>query len=478
MKKITLCFLILFQFSICAFSQKASVKWGDIISDEKQTKFNILGEDENSIYIFRFQHDHKDISIPFLVIVNKKSLEITKSKELQFPVPEDGDLHLHNVFFLKDKFVMFVSLTNTKNKTDRALAYEVSKNGDVNSKYTVVLEKENAPKDGTNFRFVITPDSTRFVAIANVYNNYKAAAFDKDMNGLWAGEFTLTAEKKSEDIWERGLETDMNANLFVFYIGSGTNTMLFSYNGKDKEVKRFDIIPTSKTECIFQNTGRFIHDEDGLLAYVNLYGNKTHEDAYGVAIVKYADGNIQTLYKPFSTKLRTAFMSDSKAAKPGEEVGYIVLDDVIENFDKSFDVIIHEFAPRVFNAAAATMYDKNWNEVWSAPVAIRYTKLDEYFWFANMITKNELCFLFIDHRNNVDNLDSRSSRWLADLDHGVSVLARISLKDGSIKKEPLFTSNELETYLMPYKCVQSGSNSMLLFGKKKSEIRFGKLTIE
>src|SRR5436853_6600353 len=85
-------------FTICLLplhlivnAQTPKVKWGATVSDEKDTKFNIIGEDENSVYVMRFQHDHRNYSVPFFVVLNRNTLQETKSVEMQIPVPDDGD---------------------------------------------------------------------------------------------------------------------------------------------------------------------------------------------------------------------------------------------------------------------------------------------------------------------------------------------------------------------------------------------------
>ncbi len=483
--RIILCSFFLLQ-SVCSlFAQEPKVKWGATISDEKQTKFNIIGADKNAVYVLRFQHDRHNMSVPFFVSLDRNTLQVIKSVEMQIPIPDDGNASMREVYFLKDKFVLMIILTNRKSKQDAALAYVMDKNGAISSNYKMILEVPEARSGNSlDYRFLISPDSTRFMAA--IYDNskghnYKAAAFDSDLNGIWAADISLDPEIQKRSIAPMAYAMDINNNFFIMVKASSKaiysnelGNILCVYKSKEKLMKTYDILPPDKLQAY--ETGRFLSDVDGRTWFTGMYGEKD-TDAKGVAIASFKDGKFETAFKPFSDRFRSAFMGDSKAAKGGT-VDFLVIDEVIPNKDQSFEVVLHKYAPRVCVAAAAIKFDKNLNEAWSAPLPFYYWQGGEYYTWASMVTDKELCFFHNDHKKNIDIIDPRKASGLNGLGDAVGVITRVNLNDGSVKKQLLFNKENIETYLIPGKCYQSGEKEMLLFAKRKADVNFGKVTLD
>jgi hypothetical protein len=483
--RIVLCSIFMLLSYCMVNAQTARVKWGATISDEKQTKFNIIGEDEKSVYVLRFQHDRRNMSIPFFVILDRKTLQETKSVAMEIPIPDDGDASMNEVYFLKDRFVIMITLTNRKSKQDAALAYLMDKTGKISPNFKVVLENKEAPRNEfLRYYFLISPDSTRFMAVIydNVKSNhmYNVAVFDSDLNSLWKTEFSLNEAVKAKSIAPISLTMDMNADLFIMVKASSKNiysnelgNKLVIYKNKEKQIRLYDVLPPDKLQAY--EMGQFLSDIDGNTWFTGMYGEKD-TDAKGVAIASYnKEGKFQAAYKPFSNKFRTAFMSDSKAAK-GEPVDFLVIDYVLLNKDKSFVVTMHKYAPRAFVAAAAIKFDKDMNEAWSAPLPIYFWMVDAFFTYAPLLTDKEVCFVYNDHKKNIDTVDPRESNGLNDLDNAICVITRVDLETGTVKKNAL--SGTEDTYLMPAKCYQASEKEMLLFAKRKANVNFGKLTLD
>jgi hypothetical protein len=462
-----------------AVAQNAYVKWGATVSDEKQTKFNIIGEDEKSVYVLRFQHDKRDMSIPFFVALDRKTMQVTKEVAMQIPVPDDGDAAMNDVYYLQDKFAIMVTLTNRKSKMDAALAYIMDKDGKINSNYKIIMETKEAKNGYYNrTRFLISPDTTRFMATSFSSNDgvYNAAAFDSDLKEIWKSEIRLQDLLKMKYVSPTTIEMDMNADLNIilkaspkaFYSNLPASKWVV-YQGKEKQLKVYDILPPPK--LMVYETGQFICQKNGNSLFVGMYGEKD-TDAKGAALASYKGGKFETGFKTFSDKFRSAFMSDAKAAKGGP-VDYLTIDYVIPNPDNSFEVTMHKYAPRAFVSAVAIKFDKDLNEVWSAPLPIYFWRIDEYFSYIPMLTDKEICFIHNDHKKNAQITDPREASGLNDLDNSICVITRVNLSTGNVKKDVLPSTED--TYLMPVKCYQSNPKELLLFAKRKANVNFGKL---
>jgi hypothetical protein len=465
------------------YAQAIKVKWGATVSDEKQTKFNIIGADESSVYVLRFQHDKRNMSIPFFVVLDRNTLRETKSVPMQIPVPDDGDAAMNEVYYLQDHFAIMITMTNRKSKLDAAIAYLMDKSGNISPNYKMVLEVKKAKQGNpeNRFQFLISPDSTRFMsALYNVDEHYiTAAAFDGQLQKLWEANAELGKEIKMRNIVPMAYSMDMDANLLVMlkasskaiYSNELDNTLVV-FDGKSKTLKTYAVTPPDKQKAY--ETGQFLSDENGHTWFTGMYGEKD-TDAKGIAIASYKAGNFRTAFKPFSDKFRTAFMSDSKAAKGGP-VDYITIDYVLQNKDNSFIVTMHKYAPRSFVAAAAIKFDHNMNEQWSAPLPIYFWFADQYYSYAPMVTANEVCFIHNDHKKNKEIVDPRECTGLNDLDNSICVLTRVNLATGTVKKDVLPATEE--TNLIPVRCYQSSEKEMFLFAKRKANVNFGKLTLE
>jgi len=86
--KLMLCGMLILAGTNLLFAQKFHVKWGATVSDEKQTKFNIIGADQDAVYVLRFQHAHGRTSVPFFVVLNKITMQELTSVEMQIPIPD------------------------------------------------------------------------------------------------------------------------------------------------------------------------------------------------------------------------------------------------------------------------------------------------------------------------------------------------------------------------------------------------------
>jgi hypothetical protein len=478
-------FLLIISFS--SYSQKPTVKWGDVITDEKQTEFRIIGQDEQYNYILRFQLVRTNRQAPFLVKVDRNTLQVAKSVELRFNVPDDGDLRFEDVFYIRDRFIVFLSLTGRKSKMDAGLAYELNKDGQMNSNYKIILEA----KEGINtefrpkWRFLMTPDSARFIAAAYLpygENQYNAGAYEANLSPIWKTEFNLKTNVERSHFITTAIGTDMDANLYVMAkpsnklmaIGEPTSTV-YVYNAKSKNLKHFDITPEEKGMTISSDQGRFISSTDGHVLYIGLYG-KTREST-GTIIINCTPEKMAPKFKPFSEKFRSAFMPDAKAVQ-GKSISMLQLDTVILNNDNSFDLICYMIPLDAMEGAVVTKFDKTFNEVWSVPVPASARLGPNYSSLMEMTSNDQLYILFNDLAKNANVLDPRLAKKVQLMSDAVSVIVTIDLKNGSITKQPLFDSGNITTILMPVKCKQSGPNEMLLFAKKKANVNFGILTLE
>ena len=401
---------------------------------------------------------------------------------MQIPVPDDGEATMRDVYYLQDHFAIMITLSKRKSKLDAVLAYLMDKNGTIGSNYKMVLETKEASYGYDNhYYFTISPDSTRFITCArNIkFGYYAVAAFSGNLEKLWEREISEKADLKTGYTSFIHECMDMDGNLLLMVKGtakafgaSQLDNMLVVINGKENKVQTYIVHPPDKLQAY--ETGQFISDKSGHTWFCGMYGEKD-TDAKGIAIASYKDGKFQTYFKTFSDRFRSAFMSDNKAAKGGT-VDFLTIDYVLQNKDNSFELALHKYAPRAFVAAAAIKFDNNMNEVWSAPLPIYFWMVDEYFSYAPLVTDKEVCFIYNDNKHNKDIIDPRECSGLKDLDNAICVITRVNLKDGSVKKDLLPSSED--TYLMPVKCYQSNTNELLLFAKRKGQVNFGKLVLE
>ena len=481
-RKVSAFILLILAISFSSDAQKTKVKWGAKVSDEKETKFNIIGVDDNSVYILRFQHDKRNYSIPYFVILDKKTMEVSSSKEMQVPVPEEGDARIHNVYYLKDHFILMISVTNSKTKKDIAIAYHMSKKGEIDSNYKIVLET-TAPERGLylDYNFMLTPDSSKFLAVVESDDIYLAASFDPALNGLWTGSFNGKTVSNTKYVHTLRYATDMNNDLFILAKASSKGAVsnqqenkLFVYKHQEKKAYSYDLQPPGK-DIAYEN-GDILCDVNGGVRVVSFYGEKD-TDAKGYLLSSYADGKVKTTASLFSPRFYAAFMSDSKSEKATKE-DFLQIDYVVMNKDQSFEVVMHKYAPRVFVAAVVTKFDKDFKEAWSAPLPVYYWYDGDYYTYTPMLTDHEICFLHNDHKKNMDTVDPRESTGLTGMADAVSVLTRVDLQTGKVTKQKLFEANELGTHVMPRKCYQADEHEMYLFAKRGSNVNFGKLTVE
>jgi hypothetical protein len=96
---------------------------------------------------------------------------------------------------------------------------------------------------------------------------------------------------------------------------------------------------------------------------------------------------------------------------------------------------------------------------------------------AKIAIQNKLCFLFNDNKKNLDIAKASDCKTMHNLDDAICVLVSLS-DNGHQSKEQLFSNEDVSAFVIPTKCLQISENELVLFAKYKSEVRFGKLTID
>lgn len=490
------CMALLLLITGTALAQKPTVKFGASISDEKETRFRILGEDESNIYLMRFQRGRRGSVVPFFVKMERKTMKILNSTEMEFSIPGDGELHFYDIYYMKDRFVAMMTLTKRKNKKVAMLAYTIDKEGKMGTNNKILLEIRD-PRDieinTQYFKLLLTPDSTRFVALA--YMDYKldeflAAAFDDQLNQIWNADINFKVGEEGKSLNFINTAVNNNTDLFVSAImaiprfGKDEDEYrIYTYDHKSNKVSAFPFyVPGKDKKMQVSNYGsKFVPDALGRMLYASTYHEKDASmQQEGVCVIDCYLDHINAELHPFSVKFRSAFMPDAKAEAGKQVAFYISVDDIIINPDKSFIVIYCAQKEGGYDMAMAIKFDEYLKEIWTTtvPVKVRmWTTPREYDTMFLMSTDEEIYFLYNDNSKNYGTIDPKETIMSGSLREGGPVVIIMNVKDGKLKKQPLFGAEVTGTYVMPSRCMQSGSKEILMLAKRGAEFNIGRVTL-
>lgn len=188
----TILLLAVTAISLCTYSQKQSITWGDEFKLKKgSTSVNVIYTDASGVYL---QEGHFALKSYYLIGASvRESASLVKlDKNLQEVYRNDFNKELRGkefetFFAFRDKLLM---IATDYNKSDRALevyAAEVDKtSGELTESFKLVtsfLKEEK--KDEIDFKLIPNADTSRIVVISTVTgkekNTYQVQEFDKTL---------------------------------------------------------------------------------------------------------------------------------------------------------------------------------------------------------------------------------------------------------------------------------------------------------
>ncbi|CAN5140263.1 hypothetical protein BH09BAC3_BH09BAC3_32220 [soil metagenome] len=118
---------------------------------------------------------------------------------------------------------------------------------------------------------------------------------------------------------------------------------------------------------------------------------------------------------------------------------------------------------------------------WTQKVAkTQHTSDDDGFYssYSLAIVKGKICFIFNDNPENLARKDTDVGRP-ENFRVGKSVVVIVSLdQNGKETKQPVFSSADVDVITRPKVCEQISNNTVILFGQRKKEQQFAKITFQ
>jgi hypothetical protein len=511
MKKIKLIILFagLLYGNLIAQTDQVKIVWTDEMEKSRYLNFaNVLGKDQQGFYIVN-ENTLSSISAgKQTAIIEKYDHQMKQifSKELIVKYHEN-EVAYYSSNKLGDKFYLFTTFWDNKEKVKYFLANVISPNGEIVGDSKSVFDIPEQGRGAPSISMSISFDSTKILLYTDIkekkdeLESYHFKAMDQNLNKIWENTISLPYDSKKFEI-QRYL-IDNEANLHI--LGKvkrdrkerekgepGFYYTLISYFHTTKEIKEF----TPDLGDAYASGIGIKPDKDGNILATGFYSEKSENSLRGVFYMKINPGTKSVLtqkVKNFDTDFLSLFLSEKKAAK-GEELYNYSIDHIEIDKEGNTVVVAEQYYVQTYTTTnssgyTSTRYVYNYNHIlivkfspqgevlWWSKVPKRQRGGDPtYFSYMYAMKNNNIYILYNEHKKNLENLDPKDMYTLGNPKDAITSMIAIDAQ-GKLTKVPMFESRDDEgnTIFKPSTSKRLSESESLVLSIRGKKYKIGKI---
>ena len=525
MRKILIVIFVLSTYlSSSLIAQTVEVEWGGLNELAKKTRFRkIIGQDSEKFYLVRADKEKSlKNSEVWLESISKTTMGIESSYKLNLPEVYNKKSRFEDIFYINEKLVLFVIVTDKMKERDNLYAYHIDEDGVTKGEPVLVGMVSSNNAEDEKFKISLTPDKKKLLVQYHVmFTTYTGEPYyfkvvDSELNIVETKRFEFPFKKRKISLinYERG-----ESGNFYFAIRAHplkqrrTSTRggkepiikyeyyILVYNARKDSLQQYNMLidkyrPTSLT---------FTLDDNENLLLMGL-GNK--RSAVFPGAVYYQKLNPRT--EKFSTKTLLEFykdrpfLSEFKQERNGNSPSHwysfsdgqvVYLDNgskvfiteqyyetnrtIVDPKDKS-ETIIRYFN---YNDIFLMCFDDEDKPLWYRRVPKnQYSTNDNGYYssYAVTVDVNKIKLIYNDERSNLKNKNISKTKQLKNnintYPSGMAMLTTI-YSDGNIDVAPMFPKSDIKYSTCPRLFIDN-DGQYFIYAQKRGDYKYGNFFFE
>lgn len=525
-------FILFALFTSAIFAQSLeTVMWGNSTELPKKTSFQkIIGSNDDGFYALRSDNaSFITTDRMWLEFVSMATMNVDESNELQFPAVGNKQTYFNDMFFVKDKLILFTSAAN-KGRSQNILYMEyMNTNGTLKNKPKEVgtTPISNLKQDGFNLKY-LKDDNQIMLYYHKTYTKYNGEKFsvkifDSNLKEVFAEDLVFPKrlmERKNKLIQ---IEKGKSGNLYMLFSvefvstkstrgrkkGDKYENVLVVYNTKKKEFQTYDI----KMTKFVPKSVKFTITDDEIVVVAGTYAPRTSKFAKEFTGMFYVKINPKTQkeIKPKNIKevfydikrdkkLISTFSSERtgetkadrysfevKSVEKLENGGFVVIaEQYFSSFREYKDPDTKEMIKikyHNYNDLLVGGVNKNGKFEWIKRFPKMQYSIEDggyYSSYATLINVNTVKLIYNDSEKNIKNENADKTKTIKfnpkTAPKGVAVMHSI-YTDGSIQKTSMFEGKDANCVIVP-KTLTEFTDGYLIVTQSGKKYRFAQFIVE
>jgi len=529
MKKGLIILVVTLSFLEQSFAQNLNfkIKWGKEFKASGRSSLNdIVGHDAKGIYVVKERY-RSALAGGTDYTLEHFDNNFSPAQSFDLDMEEEGnDCQVDYILHLKNKIFLFYSVADRKSKLNTLFVKEVDKTTlqpKKEKKKIGEINYEGKSKHNTGrFFFRISRDSSKVMVVYSLpYEEDDPEAFgfnvlDDQLNSIWQKDISIPYSDKLFDIESFRVDNQGNAYLLGLVYKEKRKSKRKGLPNYSYEVFAFRDKGTAMKQYPIHLEDRFLSDmqieilDNRNLVCAGFYSEKGTLSIRGTyfLVVDASTKEIKTKsFKEFDIDFITQNMSEREAEKvtrkeeKGEEVEMYEydLDKLLVGKDGSAMLIGEQYFMRSVTSttmingmmSTRTTYHYYYNDIitvkinpsgqiqWAQKIPKSQHTINDggfYSSYTMAIVNGKVCFLFND---SPKNLEEETKGRPANYNAKKSVVVIVSLdQNGNLTKQPIFNAVDAEVIMRPKVCEQISNKEIILFGQRKKNQQFARLTFE
>jgi len=519
--KYTFVFLLSLICSMNVFAQNFNVKLGEEFSAPRKSSLSdIVGYDAKGIYVIKERY-RSALSGGNDYTLEHFDTNFAPVNSFDLDIEEDGKhCEVEYLLHLKNKLYLFYSIADQKNKKNNLFVKEVDKSSlkpkEEKRKIGEIDYSGKSKRNNGDFMFRISRDSSKVLVVYSLpYDEDEPEAFgfnvlDNKLNSLWQKNVTLPYKDELFDIESYRVDNEGNAYILGLIYKDKRKSKrrgqpnysyeVIAYREKGNAMKQY---PIALEDRFLSDMQIEILDNRNLVCagFYSEKGTFSIRGTYFLVVDPVTKAIKTKSFKEFGIDFITQNMSERQAKKTakreekGEEVEMYEydLDKLLVGKDGSAILVGEQYYVRVVTVSqgrgmTTQVYHYYYNDIitvkidpkgqieWAQKIPkLQHTVNDGGFYssYTMAIAKGTINFIFND---NPKNLESDRTK-LANYNTKESVVVMVSLdQKGNMSRQPIFNAVDSEVIMRPKVCEQISNQEVILFGQRKKNQQFARLT--
>ncbi|HYG02029.1 MAG TPA: hypothetical protein VD927_06255 [Chryseosolibacter sp.] len=523
MKLTLLAFLVQFCFSAGAQKSEPKVIWGTEFKAPKRSSLDdIVGWDYTGIYALKARYGFN--SAKYTLEHYDKKFNPTRSYDLE--LRQDGvEGKVELILQLRNKLYLFSSFPDSKTKKRILSVEEIDKktlqpSGEKQKIAEIDYAGELRSNSGS-YQVKVSRDSSKLLIVYNLpfkKNEPEAigmTVLSDNLKPMWNKEIKLPFEDELFDLESYRVDNDGDVYLLGLIYNEKRKSkrrgapnykyQIFAYRDKGKTVKEYPVMLSDKFITDMQI--EVLNNKNLICAgFYSAKGTYSIRGTYFLTIDAKTKDIKTKSFKEFGIDFITQNMTEGQAekAKRKEEKGQenelyeYDLDRLIVGKDGSAILLGEQYYVTTqthtsfvngrtqsytsthfyYNDIIAVKVDPSGKIEWSEKIAKRQHTVDDggfYSSYTMAIVKGQLCFIFNDDPRNVSYSGVGKVVNYRGGKESLVMLVTLDQK-GKQRRQPLFSSADLEVITRPKVCEQITNNEVILFGQRRKTQQFASVT--
>jgi hypothetical protein len=427
-----------------------------------------------------------------------------------------------NVFMIENKIYMFTTVFNKESNKYKAYARIFNENGELIKNMTELDEKQKEKgfwnMGVSKFIYRLSEDRTKILvihypSIKDKYSNERIyfKIYNQELELQKSGDIELPYKDKAMTIQKIMITNDGNIDILASVVVDFKSKV----KGESRYFYNISVVnpddPSNINTFEVKLAKEYISDISISLDSVNniiccgFYGHETSgfftsSAIIGTFFIK-IDGKTNEYVvqskKPFDSDFLSEFKRDRKVSKGAQGLSSFTMRDLVHRDDGGIVMVAEQYyviTYQTYNSSTGTWsthYEYHYEDI--IVINIRpdgnidwYTRIPkhqvssggtQFFSYAMAVVKDKMYFIYLDNPKNMGFKSSKNMKVFNNPKSGVAVMATVS-NDGSVKKEQLFTSKEVKSYLIPSSHMPINDNELIINSQFKNNWKLLRLAFK